>query len=175
MIGGSIFGGGTQQRTSQYTIQPWMTPEMISKYFGAAYGAASGLPWEELMEGDWERLEKVLYEKPAGRLREEMGQMEPRLYSQMSLRGIGDAPEVVAKNVGEAMIPFSRRFADIASEATASRYGLQAQSMLEKNLGLERRMGLWYGGFRPTGATKTHGFGKSFNLSGQGNVGWEME
>jgi len=172
MFGFGISGGGTSTRTTGTTGIRYFSPEQISRYFREAGYAAGQLPWEELMEGDWERLEQVLYEKPAARLGEEMGEMQKHLYSELSKRGVGDAPEVVSRNVAEGIRPFTQRFADIASEATAQRYGLQQQAMLQKNLGLERRMGLWYGGFKPIGE-KTRGYSRSFNLSGQGS--WQMQ
>lgn len=159
-VGGSISGGGRKQRTTTRGSVLQRTPGEVSSYFMQMLEDLGG---GMLGDEDWMRLEKALYERPAGRLREEQAQMEPRLYSEMSKRGVGDAPEVVSKNVGEAMIPFSRRFADIASGATSQRYQME----LPYKLGMGN---LWYQGMGRAGPYIQRTKGKSFELFGKGSV-----
>lgn len=138
-------------------------PGEVSGYFNKMLEDIGG---GMVTDEDWGRLEKSLYERPAGRLREEMSMMEPRLYSTLAKRGVGDSPEIVAKNVGEAMTPFSRRFADIASGATTERYRMQ----LPYQLGMGN---LWYQGMGTTGYRRQRGtkYDTSGGFGGGGAAG----
>ena len=96
-------------------------------------------PWKSLSGGDYDQLEKSIYESGAGRLAEDRGTAEARFLASMRKIGMADDPTTQQLLKETVTTPYTRALTDLASNASAQRYGLESTDLNAFNLGQTER------------------------------------